>query len=69
MLQVARVGAPTTSFVAVVKTGAGRGEAVSSFGATGTSHVWYEVNEKKVGLQIMNCESNVNVVASGVKKV
>jgi hypothetical protein len=39
VLVVARVGARTASFAAVLKTGPGRGEAVSSFGAVGTSHV------------------------------
>ena len=39
VLLVARVGERTALFTAVVKTGPGRGEAVSSFGAAGTSHV------------------------------
>lgn len=74
MLLVARVGARTASFAVVVKREAtGRDEAVSSFGAAGSSHVclkfWYEENERRVELEIMNCESNVNVVASGVKRV
>jgi hypothetical protein len=73
VLLVASGAVRTASFAAVVKTGPGRGVAVSSFRAAGTYHVclkfWYEVKERKVELQIMNCESNVNVVASGVKQV